>query len=613
MADQSLNSYDARVASTDLDHEEHITVSPRVVRPMKTFWIEEKGERGSESGLMIERDVIKITDEENMDIQDDIDRFNISLRKLKRKGLSIIYPEQVEAGKNIIDSFTDDRAIVMLLALGMTQSGKTGVMVSSIEQFTNSDSPVPIENVFIISGLSSIEWKEQTKARVPVEMHGNIFHRPQLKREFMKAVQGKKNVLILIDEVQIACKENQTISSALEGCGFLELQNLLANDIKIVEFSATPNGTLYDTDKWNNHSTKVKVLPGEGYKGCIDLLEEGRVFKCEPLNGNHFTEVEHTYKKIKEAIDNFTTPRYHIIRTPTGAAQGQVITYFSRFFGYPYKKFDMTEGGTDINDILSIIPEKHTFIFIKEKARCAKTFYKKHIGIWYERSSGTMMDDVVTQGLLGRATGYDDNGDSLIFTNIDSINKYKVLWESNFEADVQWNSGTTLFKKEGVVSLGTFNRKVKNGGVRIIPEDHGRNKWNGLPDTHEIKEEWISYEGDGTIENMIHWFSDNSGHRQHNPFKKMEKNGDIFASPMLKFGKKPILKEDLQRKVTSWTNKNNNWVIESFSISAEDVNNPEKLPKYGQPIIKKAYVCYESFEEEQSKKPILYIRSLVHK
>ena len=93
----------------------------------------------------------------------------------------------------------------------------------------------------------------------------------------------------------------------------------------------------------------------------------------------------------------------------------------------------------------------------------------------------------------------------------------------------------------------------------------------------------------------------------------MEKNGDIFASPMLKFGKKPILKEDLQRKVTSWTNKNNNWVIESFSISAEDVNNPEKLPKYGQPIIKKAYVCYESFEEEQSKKPILYIRSLVHK
>jgi hypothetical protein len=623
--EQIARSQDLSTISPTLETADTVlfsnTISPRSVKQEETFWVEGEGRVGDLSiDLLTDRSVIQMTDDEHDDMMDDVAKVELSLRKLrrtaKRNGLSVIYKEQEVAGKKIHVSFSEERALVMLLALGMTQSGKTGVMVSAIEQFLKSGSPVPIENIFIISGLSSVEWKDQTKNRVPVEIHGNIFHRPQLKGEFMEKVRGKKNVLILIDEVQIACKENQTIASVLEGSGLLEMQNLLMNDIKIVEFSATPNGTLYDTEKWNSHSTRVKVEAGEGYMGCIDLNKGGRVKQCEPLTGDHLVEVEHTYQKIKDVIDGFQTPRYHIIRTPTGDQQGQIIAYFSRFFKLPYRKFDMTKegmkSGSDINAILSEAPEKHTFIFIKEKARCAKTFVKTHIGIWYERYANTMMDDVVTQGLLGRATGYDDNGDSIIFTHIDSIHKYQKLWDSNFDADVEWQSSSTLAKNEqDTLSSGTFNRNVKNGGVFVIPETPKREKWYGLPDTHDIRQGVINYEGDGSTDSLIQWFKENAGERQQNPFKKMAKKGEEFASPMQKFGKNPILKKDLLRKVTSWTKKNNQWVIESFSIKAEDVNNPGELPFYGLPT-RKAYVCYNSFNEGEGNKPVLYWRELYH-
>ena len=62
---------------------------------------------------------------------------------------------------------------------------------------------------------------------------------------------------------------------------------------------------------------------------------------------------------------------------------------------------------------------------------------KEHIGIWYERRAAQMMDDVVVQGLLGRATGYDDNGDSIIFTDINSVDRYIDLFDSNFSKGVR--------------------------------------------------------------------------------------------------------------------------------------------------------------------------------
>ena len=84
--------------------------------------------------------------------------------------------------------------------------------------------------------------------------------------------------------------------------------------------------------------------------------------------------------------------------------------------------------------------------------RCAKTLKKKFIGILYDRCSKNPDDTTIIQGLVGRDTGYDNNGISICYTNINSIEKYEELWKSNFEdTTIEWNSKTTKYTN-GILS-----------------------------------------------------------------------------------------------------------------------------------------------------------------
>ena len=123
---------------------------------------------------------------------------------------------------------------------------------------------------------------KQTKERLPQILENNIFHRNQLK-EFMESIKDKKNILVLMDEVQIACGTKQTISKQFKECGLLNKDFMMENDIKLVEFSATPNGTFKDSELWGEHSKMIKVEPGPNYTSVHDLKESRRVFQCKNL------------------------------------------------------------------------------------------------------------------------------------------------------------------------------------------------------------------------------------------------------------------------------------------------------------------------------------------
>ena len=58
---------------------------------------------------------------------------------------------------------------------------------------------------------------------------------------------------------------------------------MMENDIKLVEFSATPNGTFKDSELWGEHSKMIKVEPGPNYTSVHDLKESRRVFQCKNL------------------------------------------------------------------------------------------------------------------------------------------------------------------------------------------------------------------------------------------------------------------------------------------------------------------------------------------
>ena len=474
------------------------------------------------------------------------------LEILKLTGKSVIFENQEIIAYKVVTAFKN-RKIINIMVISKTQSGKTGSMCATIKQYLEDTSNlIPIENIYIITGLSSCEWKEQTKERMPESVQSRVFHRSELPNTFVDEIKGKKNILIIMDEIQVAAKKGQTIYKTFQTAGLLNKQTLYENDIKILEYTATPDGTIYDLMKWNDASTKILAEVGDGYISSYNLLQLKRVKQYKELCANkikeyllqfykkQLTEEEHciqanidftivedylissimqtlnknvididvitafinknininlydnfsnvlfelycsqkvifeSIKAIKVDVDNYTLPKYHIIRTKNGLNQDITLEHFKRIFGdinYNFIKYDRESDIEDINNALKILPLKHTLIFIKEMLRCAKTLNKKNLGVSYERYCDNPDDAAVLQGLVGRNTGYDDNGVSICYTNIDSIERYELLWKSNFEdKTIKWNSKTTRYSHGLLSGKDTFNDPKDYDGFSVASDE----------------------------------------------------------------------------------------------------------------------------------------------
>jgi hypothetical protein len=397
--------------------------------------------------------------------------------------INTIFNNQDECGEEICKIFKD-LSIVNCLVYGMTQTGKTGCMTSLIQHFALSNL-IPINNIYIITGLSDKEWKKDTKNRMPDSINDRVFHRSNLPKTFNRDIGEKKNILIIMDEIQIACEESQTIHKTFEKCGFYDLDLLFQNDIKLVQFSATPDGNIKDISDWKHHSEKIKLKPGYGHYGPKEAIAQGRVRQFKDLI------IEKNVYELKLDIENFIDPRYHLIRVPNKREnkngsnnQSIVISNFKNVFGYSYEyNIEYLKAKKyDINVLLKIKPIKPTFVFYCEILRCAKTQYKKFIGISYERFSIIINDSTILQGSFGRLTGYDDNGDSLCYTNVPSLENYIKLWESDmeFKKGIKWNTKTTNYNSNDDItySTGTFNsvkhiEQLKDGCTEKVKEDRG--------------------------------------------------------------------------------------------------------------------------------------------
>ena len=392
-------------------------------------------------------------------------------RLLKLTNKVNIFDNQEIIASMVVAKFKN-RKCINIMVIALTQSGKTGSMCATIKQYMeDSGNLMSTDNIYIITGLSSCEWKEQTKERMPASIQSRVYHRCELPETFVNEIKNKTNVLIIMDEIQVAAKKGQTIYNTFEKAGLLDKSYLYENDIKIVEYTATPDGTVYDLMKWNDASDKIIAEPGEGYTSSYDLYEKKRVKQYKDLCGynKETDEVNHSVydniKEIQEDINNYNKsvykPLYHIIRTKTGLAHKKTIENFKKIFdvdSYNFINYDRTSDIVDINNVLIKKPEKHTFIFIKEMLRCAKTLKKEFLGVLYDRYNKFPDDAGVIQGLVGRDTGYDNNGISITYTNVESIEKYHKLWLKEFNDNtINWKSKTTKYTNGILSGRNTFN------------------------------------------------------------------------------------------------------------------------------------------------------------
>jgi len=422
--------------------------------------------------IYTERAVIKYSDRELAKIDRSSKILQLELEDLAEEHTR--FPNQKTAAEDIVNCF-DDKHTINVMVLGKTQSGKTGGMVEFVGQYAqNPNNNIPPDHIYVVTGLSSVEWKDQTKERFPRSLRDHIYHRSELTNEskFVYEVKGKKNIMIIMDEVHVAAKDNQTIYKAFEAAELLDIQKLYMNDVKILEYTATPDGTIHELMKWNekwpNASQKVMMQPGEGYTGIMDLYKMGKVKQykelCVDEKDLHMDIgiIRKNIEKLRNDVDSYgdADTRYHIVRTRTGASQDSTISLFKDVCGdrYNYVSYDRRSDIQNINSYMKERPEKHTFIFIKEMLRCAKTLTKTFMGVLHERYTKHPDDSAIIQGLSGRNTGYDVNHDSIIYTNIDTILRYEQLWESAFnDVTVRWNSKTTKFKNGEQTTKKTFN------------------------------------------------------------------------------------------------------------------------------------------------------------
>lgn len=343
-----------------------------------------------------------------------------------------LFENQQKFGSTIFNQYVHNQSLIHTLAIAPTQSGKTGSMLSIIHHaISHQTHGVPIQNVFIFTPHSSREWLLQTKDRFPSSMSSNIFHRNNFKK-LIAAMKHKTNVLLILDEVQIAFKLGQTTFHLFNQLGFYNLNNLFQKNIKIVSFTATPNQLVQDFALWKNRASVLYMDVPDSYISHQILLRSNRLRQMKDLTG--FDKVTATVKpetldnirEILGIVNNFETPKYHIIRTPRANLHLLTIQNFKRVFMESSSQFSFISETTiqDFDQFISAPPSLHTFIFIKDKLRCAKTLEKAHIGVLYERFVNKPILDSIIQGLAGRLTGYHKNHHSVIFTHLPSIHHY---------------------------------------------------------------------------------------------------------------------------------------------------------------------------------------------
>ena len=380
-----------------------------------------------------------------------LSEMNAMKKKKKEKGSFLYHKNQEETAMKILKNINDEEKVFQMV-LAPCQSGKTGCMLAVIDNILTSNTKIDVGNIFVITGLSSNDWCEQTKRRLPASLKQNVFHRGQLMSN-ISLFTNLKNAVIMIDEVQIASNDKNTINKFFEKVGLKNFDYLKTNNIQIVEFSATPNSTLKDLMSWSNASVKHVMKPGKGYKGHKNLIEDFRIYQMKDLyvcddnrHGMSEDEERENNELIAPALEaihelrlfietKYSNPKFHIIRTPSKDRASTVIGRFKQEFGKKAKYISCdSDTLNDLKKELKKLPLCHTFLFVKESARCAITFSKKRrIGVLYDRKAKTINDDVMVQGLAGRACGYDVSDDMVVFSNIPSIERYITMLESDFE------------------------------------------------------------------------------------------------------------------------------------------------------------------------------------
>lgn len=383
--------------------------------------------------------------------------------------------------------YVDDLVVELLIA--PTQFGKTSTIFwTAYNLMTHIDMKyfVPYPYVFIMTGLNSNSWKDQTKSRVLPCMQENVWHNKDLcnvdnVERLKDAVLSDHNALIIIDEVHVGTKLNHVIfntllefhpDSSTRPISQSELFDFLhAKRVKFLLVSATPDAIKETMEnnwidgKFNTVTAYPDSAPS--YVWHKDFLQNGRVHQSYSILENTKEGVPFS-KVLTKRISKYSRPLYHMIRFPIETKKSEINLsrnllelsikdmglevdivmwdakntlrdYFKEkdFMVFENDKLSPSQIMKMTNeDVLKERPRRHTIFILKELFRVAQTLPIDNIGLLVDRDTKSPCDSTLSQSLIGRACGHNKHqylSQIHIYTHIKSVMKYIKLWENGFD------------------------------------------------------------------------------------------------------------------------------------------------------------------------------------
>ena len=323
----------------------------------------------------------------------------------EKKKRTLVFEDQKKVGEKIVKAFSD-KVLVTLCA--PPQWGKTGVsLYVSYKMSLNKT-----KDVFYLTGMSDKTWIEQTRERVLPSWKKNVYHRNTLHRLLSR----------LLD-----LKEKKKAES------------------------------------WTDYHQKIVPIISRNYVSFHSFMEKEKL--KTPYELLDFAQCE----RFIEHFERFPNKRYHFIRVSSKGPSGKFkymkvksnMNILSSKKNYSLIEMNGSVPKSEINSIfesLSVQPNEHTIILIKDMLGAAKTIDDKYIGCVHESTPDKKDYSSEVQGLPGRLCGWTKqkgNDSPILFCNREIIETYLNLYDTEFSYNnddlIDWNDNKVRVNMKGEV------------------------------------------------------------------------------------------------------------------------------------------------------------------
>ena len=382
------------------------------------------------------------------------------MQGMKRlEGCQLTYPNQQEAAQKVIQAFQEGKHLVILVA--QPGAGKTGVMLEVCRQLTthiDDEMCVPVENAYVLSGMSDVQWKNDMQRSMIPSFKDNIRHRGEISK-----IQGRisvlKNGFIANDECHLASGCKMQMATMFQSTGLVNVEYAIGNSIRVLQVSATPDAVLWDLKAWGTKAQKIKLEPGPAYKGFRVMLNEQRILRTPTFDS--IESVRAFLQSWQNRYNGCLTKKYFPIRLlgKSTILMGWMKTVALQL-GWKMFQYDSDERVVDIDTQMKSAPDAHTIIFIKGFWRASKRIERTHVGGCLEEPPRGRNDTSAAQGLIARfCNTYEYEGVELDhpewrplhYGDVVAIESYLTWFEGGCDYKTSDYSSTTLKSKGGKV------------------------------------------------------------------------------------------------------------------------------------------------------------------